>query len=813
MAKNVCENTRGGRIISTLEQLSRKVGTGFQTKIAVKDTGLEHSVEQSETKTSLAVRAGLAATLMGLPLNGVALAQNTNADNTTEQAAEGDGDVLETVVISAEMGQINTNEAAPSSSRLPSSIRDVPQTAHVIPEKILIEQNVTTLEQALANVPSITVSIGEGNGGMNGDRFRIRGFEALGDQYRDGLRDFGVYVRDSFNMEQVEVFKGPNGENFGVGTSGGAVNSGSKRARLGTFGSANISFGSGSLTRPELDYNWQFNETSALRFNLMGNWQDVVDRNHMKSDRHGAAVSLGLGLGTGQTLHLDYFYQHNDKMTDYGIPFVYDPNRNNYRPATEYGLSRKMFYGKDSDGDKSNIHVVTASYKNEFNDWLTLHNDTRYSHLDRDFRTTPVSCPQPGGNMRYCYDVLVGNINDNPDLSIGAGGNGPGYEQTSWGIQNVTTGVAKFEMAGLRHEAVVGLDMLYQDDERYGISYVGDKTPPHLFDENTYSGNYRIVRNPNNLKDSNSYNIALFASDRLWFNDQWSVMGGLRWEHQKTTYNVTSGSNYNSYSADAHWVSPKASLIWEPNENQNYYLSWSVANNLPAGQYVTSDTRPVGAGQEEWKPEKTHLYELGSKLDFFDGDLGVTAAIFHLEKDNAMRTDGVSGDLVRTGEKQRIQGLELGLTGQLTAQWTVYGSYTYMKSKILDADPADDKQLAGASLIGNPIGGVAKNSATLWTTYNLSPHFDWQGELLIGAGMRYRDAMATRSDNFASVPHSFSVDSMISYENEKWSLSLNAYNLTDRINYDSYFEGRFARAARAVPSSGRSFVVKLGTKF
>jgi len=769
---------------------------------------------EGRISSSLAMRAGLAATLMSLPLASAALAQEATDDNATEQAATSNDDTLETVVISGEVGQNNTNEATTSSSRLPGSVRDVPQTVNVIPEKILNQQNVTTLEQALANVPGITVSIGEGNGGMNGDRFRIRGFEALGDQYRDGLRDFGVYMRDSFNMEQVEVFKGPNGENFGVGTSGGAINSGTKRARLGTFGSANLSFGSGSLLRPELDYNWQFNDTSALRFNLMGNWQDVVDRNHMNSDRQGVAVSLGLGLGTSQTLHLDYMYQHNDKMSDYGIPFIYDPNRGDYRPATEYGLSRKMFYGKDSDGDKSDIHVVTASYKNEFNDNITLHNDTRYSHFSRDFRTTPVSCPQPGGVWRTCYDILRGNIAGNPTLTIGAGGNGPGYEQTSWGIQNITTVLAEFETAGLRHKAVVGLDMSYQDDERYGLSYVGGrKTPPRLFDENTDSSNYHIIRNPNNLKDSNSYNLALFASDRVWFNEQWSVMGGLRWEHQKTNYDVTSDNNYNSYEANAHWVSPKASIIWEPTENQNYYLSWSVANNLPAGQYVTSDVSPVAAGREEWKPEKTHLYELGTKLDFFGGDLGITAAIFHLEKDNAFRTDGVNGDLVRTGEKQRIQGLELGLTGKLTAQWTVYGSYTYLKSKILDADPAGDGQLFNASIIGNPVGGVAKNAATLWTTYNLSPHFDMEGELLIGGGLRYRDAMAIRSDNYASVPHSLSLDGMVSYETEKWNLSLNAYNLTDRVNYDTYFQGRFARAARAVPSSGRSFVVKIGTKF
>jgi len=296
-------------------------------------------------------------------------------------------------------------------------------------------------------------------------------------------------------------------------------------------------------------------------------------------------------------------------------------------------------------------------------------------------------------------------------------------------------------------------------------------------------------------------------------------MGGLRWEHQKTKYNVLAlpfgggaAPAWSSYDADAHWVSPKASIIFEPNERQNYYFSWSVANNLPSGQYVTSDVSPIAAGRENWQPEKTHLYELGTKLDFFNGDLGITAAIFHLEKENALRTDG-RGDLVRTGEKRRIQGLELGVTGKITEQWAVYGSYTYLKSKVLDAALTTDPQMPGVSIIGNLVGGVAKNAATLWTTYNLAPHFDLDGELLIGGGVRYRDAMYINSDNFASVPHSFSLDSMISYETEKWNLSLNAYNLTDRINYDNYMEGRWSNTSRAVPSSGRSFTVKLGAKF
>jgi len=590
--------------------------------------------------------------------------------------------------------------------------------------------------------------IGEGNGGMNGDRFRIRGFESAGDNYRDGLRDFGVYVRDSFNIEQVQVYKGPNGENFGVGTTGGAINTSAKRARLGTFGSASISAGSGDLVRPELDYNWQFHETSALRVNVMGNWQDVIDRKHSYSDRWGVAASLGLGLGTEQTLHIDYMYQHNDRKADYGIPFVRDANRNMWRPVTEYGIPRNTYYGKQSDRDDSDIHMLTASYTNEINEWLTVHNDTRYARFDRWFSTTGVSCGLNGAAatalQNLCWDILGNGAAGNPSLNIGAGG-GSAFEQSSWSIQNVTTGIAKFETGGLRHEAIFGLDIGYQDDTRHGLMGQNQKIPPHLWpDADDYrSDYYTLQRNPNSLKDSDSHNIALFASDRIWLNEQWSIMGGLRWEKQKTNYRNKTATGITHEKSDVDWVSPKASIIWEPTDSQNYYFSWSVANNLPSGQYVSMDTWPVSG---DWKPEKTHLYELGTKLDFFDGNLGITAAVFHLEKENSLIFDPVTGDVSdRSGEKQRIVGFEAGLTGQITANWNIYASYAYLKSKILDADLSFERTpgpgMNGNSLIGHSLTDVPKHAATLWTTYDIAPHLDLEGKLLIGGGMRYRDAM------------------------------------------------------------------------
>jgi|GEM_PF-5785206 len=227
--------------------------------------------------------AGLVATISSLPV--AANAQSTEQKSTP--ATDDSVTALETIIVAGDGNSANANTAAFGSSRLPGTVKDTPQIVNTVPEKLIVEQNITTLEQALRNVPGITVAIGEGNGGPNGDRFRIRGFEAIGDSYRDGLRDFGVYVRDSFNMEQVQVLKGPSGESFGVGTTGGAISTTSKTARLGTFGSADVSVGNGPLVRSTIDYNRQVDDTTAIRFNAMGNRQDIVDRDTVKSDRWG----------------------------------------------------------------------------------------------------------------------------------------------------------------------------------------------------------------------------------------------------------------------------------------------------------------------------------------------------------------------------------------------------------------------------------------------------------------------------------------------------------------------------------------------
>jgi catecholate siderophore receptor len=732
-----------------------------------------------------------------------------------DAAPKAKSDTLQPIVVTAtpDAGEeTNTNNATTQMSRLPGEVKDIPQIVNVIPEKVLEQQNVQTLEQALRNVPGITVAIGEANGGPNGDRFRIRGFESIGDSYRDGLRDFGVYVRDSFNYEQVQVFKGPSSESFGAGTSGGAINTTSKEARLDDFVKVDASLGNGPLARATFDVNKKINDTTAIRVTGMGNKQDIVDRDDVKSDRWGGAVSLGFGLGTDTTWFLDYFHQTNDRTPDFGVPMAtVSPTGSGVRkPITEFGVPRSNYYGKDSDRDKSHVDMLTSRLSKEATDWLTVKNDTRLARYDRYISVTPTICGSASTNptrtaTQNC-DAVGQSIYDggNPTLYFG-GGSGPTYDQTNWGIQNVTTGIAKFETGQFRHEAVFGLDVSYQEDDRQGFKYVGSKPLQTVWNPNASSAGYSLIENPDNVKSSNSTNVALFGSDRMWLTDEVSVLGGVRWDYYKAHYDQISSSGQTISDANTSFFSPKASVIWEPTQNQTYYASYATAMNVPWGQYIGSDVNAITTAKADLDPETTESFELGAKLNFLDGMLGVTGAVFQVTKDNAYYLNA-NDVLTATGEKQRVRGIELGLTGKVTEQWEVMLAYAYMNSEILDSGTKAD--------IGNQVAGVPHNSGSLWTTYNLTPHFDGlSGQFMIGGGLTYRDGVSIRSDETAEVPYSLSFDAVVSYETEKWRVGLNGYNLANRVNYDSFFQGENGNTGRAVPSAGRTFVLTVGTTF
>ncbi len=333
-----------------------------------------------------AATVGLA---ISMPMAAEAQSTSTATNGSEPVTSSGDATTLQPIVL-REGGSTNANKASLGISRLPATVRETPKVINVVPQEIIEQQRATTLEQILKNVPGITLSTGEGRGGLNGDQFRIRGLTARGDIYTNGLKDFGAYKRDSFNTENVQVIKGPSGEAFGVGNVGGLVNQSTKKARLGTSTSVDQSIGSGKTYRTTVDSNIQINDTTALRINGMFQNGNTPDRDHVQDDRRGVAVDLGMGLGTDTEWHLNYSYLRRDGVPDYGIPMAAGAD-GIYRPLTEYGVpgySSSTSYIRDTDKDVTNTHMISSLFRKELENGLTINNDTRVSIYNRDFSAT-----------------------------------------------------------------------------------------------------------------------------------------------------------------------------------------------------------------------------------------------------------------------------------------------------------------------------------------------------------------------------------------------------------------------------------------
>ncbi|WP_159349006.1 TonB-dependent receptor [Roseomonas harenae] len=694
----------------------------------------------------------------------------------------------------------NQLRAPTGNTRLPGSIQDTPQTINVVPQEVLREQNVTTLEQALRNVPGITSTIGEGNGGVTGDQFRIRGFSSQNDVLVDGLRDFGSYVRDAFTYEDVQVLKGASG--FAIGTSaiGGGININSRMPSLENRYSAVATGGMGPFARFTADINQRISETIAMRLNVMGQSSSLVDRDDQDTRRWGVAPSITFGLGTPTTFSVEYLHYEDRHTVDSGMPIVYSGLGAIGRPASEHGVRRSNFYGIENDRDETTVDRLTARFAHSFGNGLTINNDTRLMRVDRDTALTAATCGTGATRTAYlasCSGQLFRGLN--PTLAYGGGSNAP-YNQVNEAIQNITTGTARFTTGPLRHELTAGIDIAHETVDRTASPYLPTRPTVNLLTPETNNALLLGTGAANNRRQTESTNLGLFLNERLWLTQQLSVFGGFRWTKFNLDYEAgTPGSapSQNFNISDNFW-DPRAGVIFEPAPNQTFYYSYSTSTT-PPGTFFTTFPASAANFNSGFEPERNTNHEIGAKIGLFDNRLGLTAALFQAEKGNAFVQDPDDPtSVVQSGDRQRIRGVEVGVTGRITPEWNINAAYTYLDSKTTESSTAAN--------VGRRLQYVPEHAASLWTTYDIAR--DTPYNVTLGAGITWRSQVFLNADNTAEVPANFSFDAMIQHRlNDKLTVRVNGYNLTDRTNYEALFSNR------AVVSAGRTVLVSLAADF
>src|ERR1700733_4821472 len=174
--------------------------------------------------------------------------------------------------------------------------QDISQSTDTVDKKALAEQNLSLVQDALRNVPGVTLNAGEG--GSHGDSVNLRGLSIPDSFFLDGVRDIGQYQRDTFNTDSIAVLLGPASAVFGRGSTSGVINSISKQPTLTPYAAISVSGGQANYFRGTGDFNLPLSATAAARVTVMDQSNGVVDRNQVHYHRYGVAPTLSLGIDT-----------------------------------------------------------------------------------------------------------------------------------------------------------------------------------------------------------------------------------------------------------------------------------------------------------------------------------------------------------------------------------------------------------------------------------------------------------------------------------------------------------------------------------
>lgn len=712
------------------------------------------------------------------PAFGTVVLAGAMAAMSPVQAEENNATAAEATVLKEirVMGEVpNDTYQTPSSLSSPkftAPLLDTPRTVNIITEQQMKDRGATSLQDVLRTTPGVTLGSGEG-GTPVGDRPFIRGYEASTDIFIDGLRDYARGSHETFNLEAVEIIKGPSSAYTGRGGTGGSINLTTKAPRLEPFVELSAGFGNSSQWRTTADANMPIGDAVAIRLNVMKMGGDVPGRDGPEIDRWGVAPSIAFGLGTPTRLTLSYSELKNKDTPDLGIPFANKANDRDTPP----NVDRENFYGRmNADFRENTMKTTTMLFEHDFSDQTHFRNITRHSEALNNYLMTRPSfdnCTATSGPP--CST-------EGPDAQFKRDNRARWRYNTA--VQNQTDLYGTFNTGFMKHSYSAGVEFTYEKVYSRAVTGLPATDTDSLWNPNPNRPyNFRLQYG-DKTQDGYIKTRSIYFMDTIALSEQFLLNLGLRRE----SFTV---DNMKLKRKDDFW-NYQLGAVYKPAENGSIYVSYATSSN-PAGENLGQGGGADGVGGSatvrDMKPEKSYSWEIGTKWDVFDERLSLTGAYFETHKTDARSTDPLTGDVTLNGSN-RVRGIELGASGAITPRWNVWAGYTYLAPKI-------KKYRSGNSVYdGNQTKFIARNSASLWTTYKILP------ELTLGGGVTYLGKRYVDDANTLELPSYLRYDAMLQYDVSKsLSLQFNANNLSNNALYDASHVGVFANVA-----PGRSYM-------
>ena len=710
----------------------------------------------------IARHAAGAATLLASSATGmqVAHAQGTDQHDTDEKHE------AEEIVVTGTRSVVN--------DKLGGSVLNAPQSISIITVKTLEAQSVTNLQDALRNVPGITLNAGEGN--ARGDTVNLRGFPAFNDFFLDGIRDAGLYTRDTFDLETLEILKGPSAILFGRGSTGGVINQVTKSPTLNPLEAATLQFGTNSQIRLTGDVDMPIGPSAAIRLNAMVERSEVADRNDVLNRRWGIAPAITFGIGESDTVSLTYLHQQENDRPDAGIPFLSGSPAPVPRGA-DFGLLSNYF--------KTDVDVATLRYKHDFSDDFSIVNTARIGNYD--FNNEKVS-PVYG-------DDFVTFPGQSPN-GILVGRDDPASSGTQQDLTDQLDFHGHIDTGFITQDLTIGIEVgretndltLYRnpfDDDNTWVP----KTP--LLNPNPSVGLPRIE--PVSARQHTASRVqAAYLTDTVHIGEYVDLIGGARYDRFASTFtqntliasdDAAKGSV--NFGRTDNVTSPRAALVVKPAPDQSYYFSWGTSFD-PSAEALQLDGGTAGIA-----PVKANTYEVGAKNEWLNGRLTTSAALFRTELSNAYIVDPERPGVLVSQGNQKVDGLELGVTGHITENWEILAGYIYLDPITVGSADKDDR--------GKVLVNTARHAFNLWTEYYLTDQIE------IGTGGNYLGKRYADLANTAAIPSYIVWNGMISYKlNEHYTFQMNVTNILD----ERYYQGSYYAddtENHVIPGAGRTF--------
>lgn len=645
---------------------------------------------------------------------------------------------LPTVRVTAPADGEETGYAATrttTATRTGTPLRDVPQAITVVPRAVIEDQAMDSLGDVVRYTPGVTMAQGEGNR----DQAVFRGISSTANFFIDGIRDDVAYYRDLYNIERVEVLKGPNAMIFGRGVTGGVINRVTRKPQWTDIGEATLRLGSWKERRVTADFGRPLSDAAAFR--VTGVYEDSESyRDFFELERYGINPTFAFRAGDRTEVRIGYEHFKDERTADRGVPSFRG------RPVD---VDPSTFFGNpDLSEARARVDALDAVIDHDFGNGLKLTNHTRWANYEKFYQNVFPGAVNDAGTMVSI--VAYNNRTDRRNF----------FNQTDLRYRATTGSIA--------HTLLVGAELGRQtsDNSRNTGFFNGGSLSVPLASPVTFAP-VLFAQRPTDANNRSTANIAaLYVQDQVELSSNWQAIAGVRFD--RFDVELDDHRDGSTLSNTDHLVSPRAGLVYKPSEPWSIYASYTVAYQPRAGDQLGS----LNAENRSLDPEEFRNLEFGVKWDI-TSRLAATAAIYQLDRKNVAVTDPNDPTRSILVDGQQAQGVEISLAGAITPAWRMIAGYAYQ-------DGEYESTQSSTIRAGARIAQLPRHTFALWNRYDFDPK--WGAGLgVIAASSQYASA-----DNSVTLPGFARVDAALFYEvTPDVRVQLNVENLFDREYFAS----------------------------